>query len=197
MHDRNPEQQIALSNLAALTDGFFGQDDVTADCHPIEPDELPVAVRPLLVHHEHMTLTLRSYHQQDVALQVLQHRVDGDAYRRQIVLVLTRTREVVELGVVRLDLRQVAEDVRKEILARETPLGDILVNHNVLRRIEPRWYLRFGAGSPVLDHFAAGSRDEAFGRLGVIHCHDRPVIELLEVVPGASSQPRGPRSNGP
>ena len=48
-----------------------------------------------------------------------------------------------EREVVRLDLRYMSTKVKTAILNEDIPLGAILTNHNVLRRIEPRWFLRF------------------------------------------------------
>ncbi len=159
-------------------------DDAAALTQPVlvGEDELPASYRQLLAHTEHMTLRLPEYHGQPVRLKVLQESVTGHIYRREIVLLPENSDSVVEVGIVRLDLDLMPENVREEILARETPLGDILIRNEVLRRIEPRWYLRFEPGSHLLLCFGHSPQDGAFGRIGTIYCDDEPAIELLEIV---------------
>ena len=86
----------------------------------------------------------------------------------------------------RIDLSYTPEIVREAILERRTPLGDILIRHNVLRRIEPRWYLRVSGGCSMFSETIAATTGDTFGRVGTIYCNDQPAIELLEVVTGVS-----------
>jgi hypothetical protein len=65
---------------------------------------------------------------------------------------------------------------------RKLPLGDVLIQANVLRRIEPKWYYRFAGDSPVHAGFGEPKPKAAYGRLGTIYCDERPAIELLEIV---------------
>ena len=148
----------------------------------VSTGDVPPPHHALLVHTEHMTATLARHHGRPVALRVLQFRLDGDYYSREIVLTLADTETIVEYGVVRLDLSVVSEAVRDDIVRRRAPLGDILIRHDVLRRIEPQWYLRFEERSPILGQFGGADVDTAYGRLGTIYCDDAPAIELLEVV---------------
>ena len=148
----------------------------------IAAGDVPPPFDRLLVHREHMTATLGRHHGRPVELRVLRFRIDGDTYSREIVLTPAGSETIVEYGIVRLDLGVVSPAVRAEIEARRAPLGDILIRHDVLRRIEPQWYLRFGSGSPILGHFRASGAREAYGRLGTIYCDEAPAIELLEVV---------------
>lgn len=79
-------------------------------------------------------------------LEALEYHLDEDSYTRMIVLRRQGTDVVVEFGVVRVKLQCVSAEVRREILERKTPLGAILIRHKVLRRVEPKWYLRFQRG---------------------------------------------------
>lgn len=163
---------------------WFYEDRISVEgCEPVEPDAMPDAYRDLLVHNEHMTERLSAYHGQDVELQVLHNRSDGDLYSRNVLLTLPSNPDFgVEFGIMRMNLSFVADDVRKEIETGEDPLGSILVKHDVLRRIEPRWYLKFDADSPMASHFGRSHHNEVYGRVGIIYCNDEPAIELLEVV---------------
>ena len=151
----------------------------------VEADDIPQPARELLVHHKHMTATLKAQHRQDVLLHVLADSLKGDLYTREILLMLPGRGEVVEFGIARLDLRFTDEEVRAAILGRVIPLGAILIGHRVLTKVTPRWYLRFPADCPLMRHFEQPPV-EAYGRLATIHCNGDAAVELLEVVPGTS-----------
>lgn len=173
---------------AAMRTLFGEAPDLSMAIHPFAPvpaAEMPPWARTLLEHHDHMTATLREFHGEGVKLNVLDELITEDVYCRSINLALGDSGRIVEYGFVRIDLKLVPTAVREEILQKVTPLGDILIKHDVLRRIDPKWYLRFGADSPLLDKFQGDCFNEAFGRLGVIHCNGHEAIELLEVVPTA------------
>lgn len=176
-HSVGPAIQGAswLSDFAESARWFEGSEIVS-------PDNMPASCQRLLVHEDHMTLRLRDHYQGPLELTVVEDELTGDAYRRVIVLRLAGANEVVEFGVVRIDLRPLGEEVREAILHRTMPLGDILIKHGVLRRVEPKVFVRFGPPSRILDYFEGRSPDTAFGRLGVIHCNGAAAIELLEVV---------------
>jgi hypothetical protein len=170
---------------AALTDLCrpFCNGEFLAECDVVQPDSVPAPSDKLLIHHNHMTVELERHHGLPVEVQVLQEHHDGDYYTRKIALNLTGTDKIVEWGIARLDLRFLSPDVRDEVLAKKTPLGAILIQHNVHRRIKPRYFVRFPAGSPVFEIFGAGKNVQAvYGRLGTIYCNDEPAIDLLEIV---------------
>ncbi len=169
----------------ALTDLCADLDD--AECvirfaESVNSDDLPPSYRSLLDHRAHMTAVLSDYHGSSVALKVLAHQREGDVYRRKIVLTVGAANRVVEFGLVRLDLSVVDDAVRSAIVERRRPLGEILIEHNVLTRVEPRWFVRFPAGSPLHEHFGGETAGPVFGRIGTIYLHEEPAVELLEVV---------------
>jgi chorismate-pyruvate lyase len=172
--------------LADLCGGLCGHDGTCLKCEQVDPQEIPAPLKRLLVHYDHMTTKLSEYFGRAVELEVVEHELDGDLYRRKIVLKLAGTDDVVEFGVVRIDLSYTSDAVREEILERRAPLGDILIRHNVLRRIEPRWYLRVSSGCPMFSEAIDAPTAGAFGRVGTIYCNNQPAIELLEVVTGVS-----------
>ncbi len=173
--------------VSVLCAGLASRNCATVPCESVAPETLPERFHHLLVHRDHMTIRLSTYYGRSVALRVLDERTDGTVYRRRIVLVLEGSEEVVEFGVVRIDLRFVPEAARREILEQGKPLGDILIRHDVLRRIEPRWYLRLPLACPHLACFGPNRSGEAYGRVGTIYCNGEPAIELLEVVADAGT----------
>jgi hypothetical protein len=88
----------------------------------------------------------------------------------------------VQFGIVRVNLVHVSRLVREEIVAGQTPFGRILINHNVLRRIEPTAFLRIHPGAAMMGWFGLREPCPVYGRLAYIHCDGRPAVELLEVV---------------
>ncbi len=169
--------------LASLGEGLIDDLSWLKDCKQVHANDIPSDIRSLLVHNRHMTATLNAHYGQPVALRVLRHVEIDATYRRMIMLTVDAGERVVEFGLVRLNLDVFPPDARNDVAARQLPLGEILAKYDVLTRVEPRWYLRFAATSPVVQYFAPGPTREAYGRLGVIHCNGRPAVELLEVVP--------------
>jgi hypothetical protein len=72
--------------------------------------------------------------------------------------------------------------VRDEIVSERTPIGRVLINHNVLRRIEPTAFLRLLPGPALMEWFGVTPAQPIYGRLALIHCDDKPAVELLEIV---------------
>ena len=79
-------------------------------------------------------------------------------------------------------LRTGTTAVQAEILSRRTPLGRILIEHNVLRRIEPTAYLRVVPGPAMMEWFGLAAPAPIYGRLALIHCDGKAAVELLEIV---------------
>jgi len=152
------------------------------ECQIVQPENIPHPEDDLLVHHDHMTVVLERHHGHRVQVHVLEERLEGDYYRRKISLTTEGTDKVVELGVVRLNLKFMPEEVSREIREKKTPLGAILIKHKVHRRVKPRYFLRVQPGSAVLKLFGTDVSEPVYGRLGTIYCDKQPCIELLEIV---------------
>ena len=148
----------------------------------IPGDAMPEPYRGLLVHEHHMTVTVEAHHGDLVDVRVLARRHEGNSYARKIVLTLRGSGKVVLFGIVRINLGYCAPAVRAAIVAQRTPLGRVLIEHNVLRRIEPTAYLRVRPGPRQLAWFGLDRPQPFYGRLGIIHCDEKPAVELLEIV---------------
>jgi hypothetical protein len=169
---------LTLEDLFAL---FPGADD-RPDYELIAGEDMPQPYRGLLVHEHHMTVTVEAHHGGPVDVRVLEYRLDDDLYSRKILLVHQATRKVVQFGIVRIDLAKTTPAVRDAILARDTPVGRILIRHNVLRRIEPTAFLRITPGPAQMAWFGLTEPAPFYGRLAIIHFDGQPAVELLEVV---------------
>lgn len=165
-------------------------------CAVVQPADIPYPQDQLLVHHAHMTEVLERHHGAPVGVVVLEESLDGDRYTRKIVLTPANSADPVEWGIVRMDFRYMAPEVRDEILAKRLPLGAVLIKHDVLRRVKPLWFMRFPADSPVVRLFAgARNAEPVYGRIGMIYCNDEPAIELLEIVTGVGGESPKEKSN--
>ncbi|RMF75845.1 MAG: hypothetical protein D6744_12975 [Planctomycetota bacterium] len=188
MHKERTAAGPARDAVEDVCAGFHAPGSaLPASLEPIEPQRLPAVYQTLLVHQRHMTSTLSAHVGAPVRLSVLRHFSAADVYAREIVLTAPSGR-VVEYGIARIRLACVPSPAREEILARDKPLGDILIEHDVLRTISPRWFLRARSVEP-LSRVISQDVCDAFGRIGAIELSGAPAVELLEVVINASEQP--------
>ena len=165
--------------------GLFPDSRLTIDAmHFVDADDVPEPYASLLVHEHHMTVTLEEYHGSPVHLEVLAVRHEGDDYARKLVLHSAGPDgPVVMAGAMRFLLGNVEERLRSEIVAAQTPLGRLLIEHGVLRRIETRAFLKVSLLGSVGKFFADSVDSEiTYGRIAVIFCNEEPVVELLELV---------------
>ncbi len=153
-------------------------------CSVVQPDAIPFPEDHLLVHHDHMTVVLQKHHGSPVNVHVMDERLDDNVYTRMICLTPQGSEKVVEWGIARLHFKYIPDAAREEILAKKSPLGAILIKHDVHRRVKPRYFLRFPSGGGVLSLFKPrpATPQAAYGRIGMIYCDEEPAIELLEIV---------------
>jgi hypothetical protein len=157
---------------------------VRTECEEIAAEQMPEPFHWLLVHRNHMTKVLEAQYGRPVELDVVKYNIDDEFYTRKIILRPQATDVIVEVGIVRLNFRFMSREVRDEILKQKTPLGAILIRHKVLRKVEPRWYLKFPAHNPLLAAAGATFPHTTYGRIGTIYCNHEPAIEVLEIVSG-------------
>jgi chorismate-pyruvate lyase len=163
----------------------------------LEGWQVPEPYQHLLVHDRHMTLAMEEYHHCKIAVSVLQS--NGKALRqvrhraqmwyvRQIVLHPVGEKKIVQGGIVRIHLSMLEPAVQEAILREDTPLGHILVEHEVLRHISVKKYLELQPGPALSAAWPSFPMDQvAYARLGILYCDLQPAIEVFEVVPGSLS----------
>src|SRR5262249_22828705 len=138
-------------DLRALFSLFSLPLDQVLEYDLVPGDEVPPPYRKLLVHEHHMTVTVEAHHGDLVDVRILARHLATDSYARMILLCLQKSQRVVQFGIMRVHYRWLSEAVRAEIHAGQTPLGRILISHNVLRRIEPTAYLRVVPGPAMME----------------------------------------------
>ena len=168
-----------LDTLVAL---FYDAPERLGEFVEVQAAEMPPVYRRLLAHNHHMTVTVEQRHGSLVDVQVLDTKVEDPYYARKILLRRQSDGRVVQFGIMRVDFRFLADDVRREIESQSTPLGRILIRHNALREVElfKLWQITPGEDLSSLFHCAA--TDLTYGRTALIHCNRQPAIELLEIV---------------
>ena len=169
-------------DLNTLLRLFYPDDTEFGEVTTVLRDALPTIPQRLLAHEHHMTVTVEAHHKSPVDVQVLETLFDGQFYSRRILLTRQTDQAVVQFGIVRLNFEFLETHVQQEIIAETTPLGRILINQNVLRRVELAQLLKIQVGTDLADLFSIQSGTTVYGRTARIYCNGEPAIELLEVV---------------
>ncbi|MCA9139867.1 MAG: hypothetical protein KDB00_24005 [Planctomycetales bacterium] len=178
--DADVKIETLLSEFYDPASGFepFGQ------C--VSVVDLPSPYNELLNHHAHMTVTVESHHGDRVDVVVHRHHRHqdslGDWYVREITLKTHSAGKVVQYGIVRLNVNSLDRDVWQQIESRETPLGRVLIEHNVLRVVQLCELWKITAGPALAALLDSEPGDTLYGRTALIYCDGEPAIELLEVV---------------
>jgi chorismate-pyruvate lyase len=171
-----------IPELETLVGLFYDDQARLARFEEVSADDLPADARQLLAHDAHMTVTVESYHQCPVRVDVLQTRADGDSYWREILLRRECDGRIVQYGIVRLDFKYVSREVRQEIESKGTPLGRVLIEHDVLRKVELHSLWRLAPGPRLTELFQTPPGTPVYGRTALIYCNGEPAVELLEIV---------------
>jgi chorismate-pyruvate lyase len=174
---------IDSAKVVRLMLAFFGDSEVPR-ATAVDAEALPAQPRALLAHAGHMTETLARHH--GAALSVRPYRIhrQGDIYGRRLDLFAGDDPRPVMTGIMIFNLALVTTAVRDEIVAAQSPLGEILIRRRILRRVAADAFLRFDAVDPLVQRFApfGNAKTPAYGRLATIECDRRPAVDLLEIV---------------
>lgn len=168
-----------LAELAAL---FYPSIETLGQFEEVTPDQMPEVFQKLLAHNNHMTVTVEQHHESPVDVRVLEKNVTGHKYARKILLARQRDGGVVQYGIMRIDLSQVRPEVRTKIENEGTPLGRVLISHNVLRQVELVSLWRIEPGEELAKLLSIPQSEVIYGRTALIHVAGEPAVELLEIV---------------
>jgi chorismate-pyruvate lyase len=169
----------ALDHLAGL---FFRDLAELGSFEEVLVEQTPEPYRTLLAHHEHMTVSVEAHYGAPVDVEVLESQRDGDFYSRKIILHRQTDGHVVLFGVPRISLRLLDEDVRREILGQNIPLGRVLISHNVMREVQLASLYRVEPGPELCRMFRLAAPQTTYGRTAFIYLDGYLAIELLEIV---------------
>ncbi len=147
----------------------------------VAKEATPEPYHRMLVHEHHMTISMESYHDCTVDVEVMASRFEDGLYLRKIRLHKSGSQNAIQFGYVRFNLDYVTEKVRAEILSEKIPLGRVLIQHNVFRHVDLGAILRFTAGPGMAEYLQMNVGQATYGRLATIFCNGSPAIDLLEV----------------
>lgn len=163
--------------------GLFPDSPDRPDAVEVPSSEVPEPYHSLLVHTHHMTVTVEQFYGSPVDVRVMACQREGNEYARKIVLALKNDpKKVVQFGLVRINLGVCPEPVRAAIIEGKTPLGRVLIQHNMLRHIEQVALLRATLSPTMAEWFRVAPGTETYGRIGVIYTGTRPAVEVLEIL---------------
>lgn len=170
----NLEELIGLFHTDANCMGTFKQ---------VSAGSMPGYARTLLSHNEHMTVTMEEFHGTSVDVEVLKVHKSEQFYSRKILLKRHSDGHVVQFGIVRLNFAHIDEVVRQEIEAEQTPLGRVLIKHNVLRHVQLVGLWKIAIGKELRERFSIPADWSPFlyGRTALIYTEEEPAVELLEI----------------
>ncbi len=168
--------------LEPLVRLFYDAITAVGNFSTVADSEMPAAYRQLLAHEHHMTVTVEKFHGGPVDVQVLDKVVGKEHYARKILLTRRSDEHVVQFGIMRVHLWHLPADVCEEIVNEQTPLGRILIEHDVMRKIHLHRLWRVEPGSGLQHHFGVDHSNVTYGRTATIECNGEPAIELLEIV---------------
>ena len=169
---------FTLESLSAiLPDGRFA---MTAE--PVPVGEVPEPYRGLLDHTQHMTVTVEAYYHDAVDVEVHEVTHRGQEYARKITLRLRGGKKVVQYGVIAVDLDALDSSVAADIVAGQTPLGRVLIDHDVLRVVEPVQFFRVALPADLAGVMGVPAGSVTYGRLGTISADGNPAIRVAEIL---------------
>ena len=169
----------ALDHLAGL---FYADLAQLGAFEEVLVENTPEPYRTLLAHHEHMTVAVEQYHGSPVEVEVQATQWDGEFYSRQIVLHRQSDNSVVLFGIPRINLTLLDDEVRREIVDQRTPLGRVLIEHNVMREVQLASLYRVEPGPDLCRLFRLTEPRTTYGRTAFIYLDGYLAIELLEIV---------------
>ncbi len=168
-----------LDTLVAL---FYRRPEELGHFQEVDSHDLSRDYRMLLAHDSHMTVTVERFHNGPVDVRVLDSQLTGRHYARKILLARQSDGVVVQFGIMRLDFASVSAEVRREVESQSTPLGRILIQHNVHRDVHLTKLWKVTPGEDLRKLFNLETGQITYGRTAVIHCDGEPAVELLEIV---------------
>jgi chorismate-pyruvate lyase len=146
--------------------------------------EVPAPYQQLLVHDHDMTSELAGFHQDSISLTVLQSRLTGNIYFREVTLHAAVTSAPVEYGLIEILIDSFPAELRPLILAGDTPLGAILTTSGLDFRSEPQGFFTISADilHAIFPKSPTGAK--LFGRYNhLIRGESTCLARILEILP--------------
>lgn len=178
----------AEARAAALVRLFSSLEEF-GSLRSVVPGQVPEPARALLDHRSHMTVAMERFHGCDVRLRVVVQtdgghgRRSNDGWYAREILLETPAGQIVQHGIVRIDLAHLSAPTAQEIREGRRPLGRILIEAGMLRDVHGVKLLAVMPGRHLRELLRlAGPSAPLYGRVADIQLDGRPAVELLEIV---------------
>src|SRR5262245_44913035 len=171
-----------MVELPTLIDLFYARPSDLGRLTKVSSGQMPSRYCELLNHQHHMTVTVEAHHRSPVDVRVLERKSERSFYSRKILLARQSDGRVVQFGIMRVNFEYLSPAVRTEIEGEKTPLGRVLIKHNVLREIELISLRKVVPGPDLCQMLDISPAQVTYGRTAIIHCNGEPGVELLEIV---------------
>jgi chorismate-pyruvate lyase len=183
----DPSRQSADVDLftpsaARLATLFYSNLEELGQFQPVSVEKLPADYRTLLAHQDHMTVSLEAYHQTLVQVRPLDEWRDESSYARCSLLSRQTDGAVVQFGIMRIWLADLPEAAQRDIVGKQSPLGRVLIRHNLLREVELITLWQIEPGPVLRRHLPIAAATPIYGRSAQILVDERPTVQLLEIV---------------
>lgn len=149
----------------------------------IDPEDIPLPYRSLLVHESDMTLTLERHFGGRVTLRPLATFMSGSWYFRRVLLAQEYTGRPVEMGAIRIRIGAFPERIRKQILKNDVPLGRLLRDGGVNYQSRPTRFLSLTPNSEMMGVFWMREPKTLYGRRTEMIHDGVKVGDIVEVLP--------------
>ena len=149
----------------------------------IDPDDIPLPYRSLLVHRTDMTLTLERHFGGRVALRPLATFLHGPWYFRRVLLAQEYTGRPVEMGAIRIRIPGFPARIRKQILENDVPLGRLLRDGGVDYESRPTVFLAVVPNPEMMGVFWMREPKTLYGRRTEMLHNGNKIGDIVEVLP--------------
>ncbi len=149
----------------------------------IDPDDIPLPYRSLLVHKTDMTLTLERHFGGRVALRPLATFLHGPWYFRRVLLAQEYTGRPVEMGAIRIRIAAFPARIQKQILKNDVPLGRLLRDGGVDYESRPTVFLSVTPNPEMMGVFWMREPKTLYGRRTEMIRDGAKIGDIVEVLP--------------
>jgi len=174
------EQQWETESLINV----FDQDSCALGLkYPIAAQTVPEPYQELLAHNDLMTATLERFYGARTILHVLEEARHGNRYTRKILLALQGSNRIVEYAVMKVNQDNCVCGLWDAIIEAKKPLGRILIENNIKRRVEPKQFFQLMPGTEIMGHYKMTRPTWVFGRITAHYWDGKLAAHVLEVLP--------------
>ena len=150
---------------------------------PIDPSDIPLPYRSLLVHDTDMTLTLERHFGGRVSLRPLSTFALGPWYFRRVLLAQQYTGRPVEMGAIRIKIAAFPERIQRQILKNDVPLGRLLRDGGIQYQSRPTMFLSVTPNPEMMGVFWMREPKTLYGRRTEMLRDGAKIGDIVEVLP--------------